>query len=358
MMFLRGGRASCAFRVSFLVTLLLVGLEMLFLVQNSGPMVDPINSPLWQQQKQTEVYLNSNNSAVIDGTEPAETTSRVSHDGGDISPIIAPIDPTNETKRALFAISMGKKAANSQLVERFVWSARNGGQYLGWIVILTDAPDGRYAGIHNWTDNVIFMRPESQDIKTHYKTCSMAFKRFKTMVLDYVDKDHRLANAELVYYLDIDIVFANDLMPMFNGLEETYGIGNRIVQDATDKRHQVRAKSKMWMFQGNLPWWPAQSGQIIFDRNQSKGCATAWRKLFDQKSATAQAKDQNLLNVILKRMKNASEYHDFSNLECEIGLMTQQPYIEFPKPGLIKNRNKQLAKGKLKSVRLTCLRRT
>ena len=134
-------------------------------------------------------------------------------------------------ERALFLICMGEYAAKSKVVERFVYSARNAGRFSGWIVLLTDAPSSRYeqpmANVNNGTEtnNLIVIKPRKEDIKTHYKYASMTYKRFKTMILDYVDRESKLKNVELVYYLDADIVFGNDLRKAFRGLETTYGIG-------------------------------------------------------------------------------------------------------------------------------------
>jgi hypothetical protein len=256
---------------------------------------------------------------------------------------------TDGVERVLFAISMGEKAANSKIVERFIWSARNVGLYPGWIVIMTDAEDDRYQDVYNWTNNVIFLKPEENDIKDHYNTTNMAFKRFKTMVLDYIDKETILKNVELAYYLDIDIVFGAPLLAMFNGLERKYGIGERNIT-ATDLNHQIGAKSKMWMFEGNSEKWPVQGGQMILDRRLSRGCQTKWRSMFDRNSTTEMSKDQWLLLEILQEMQDAKELKNISNLECEIGVMAQKPYLEFPRAREMRRKNAQLGSGKIASL--------
>jgi lipopolysaccharide biosynthesis glycosyltransferase len=244
----------------------------------------------------------------------------------------------DKTERALFAISMGEKATETKIVERFVWSARHAGQYSGWIVVLSDANQGRYDSIHNWTDNVIIMAPEKEDIKNHYETSNMKYKRFKTLVLDYVSKDSRLDNVEIVYYLDVDIVFGNAVAPLFEGLEETYNIGG--------DDDNTKANGKMWMFHGNDEKWPIQGGQMILHRHKSQACQAKWRDLFDRESTTELAKDQWLLMEMFQEQQEAAKQGMYSELACEIEIMSQKGYIDFPRMNELKRKNNLLRKGK------------
>ena len=45
-----------------------------------------------------------------------------------------------DQERAIFLISMGRQAAESKIVERFVMSTRRRGSWKGYVVLLTDAP--------------------------------------------------------------------------------------------------------------------------------------------------------------------------------------------------------------------------
>ena len=251
-------------------------------------------------------------------------------------------------KRAMFVISMGEKAANTKTIERFVYSARNIGKYNGWIVVLTDAPSGRYDGMKNWTDHVIVMEPKEEDLKTHYNVSNMIYKRFKTFAIDYMDRDPRLHDVELVYYLDADIVFGDNMNKAFKGLETTYGIGPLGV-NATNTTDL--GKGKMWMFKGNSKKWHIQGGQIILERERSKPCLERWRKGFDAEETAVMGKDQWLLmdmKAEIEEARNKTNGNHSSrkiDLECEIVLMEQKPYIEFPLVKNIRKASKELNKN-------------
>lgn len=252
-------------------------------------------------------------------------------------------------ERAMFVISMGEKAAKTKTIERFVYSARNTGKYNGWIVVLTDAPSGRYDGMKNWTDHVIVMEPKEEDLKTHYNVSNMIYKRFKTFAIDYMDRDPRLRDVELVYYLDADIVFGDNMMTAFKGLETTYGIGPLGRVNSTNTTDL--GKGKMWMFKGNSKKWHIQGGQIILERERSKPCLQRWRKGFDAEETAIMGKDQWLLMDMKAEMEEARNQTHGNNtgenitLECEIVLMEQKPFIEFPLVKNIRKASKELIKN-------------
>ena len=250
---------------------------------------------------------------------------------------------TDDIERAMFVISMGKKAAKMNTVERFVYSAREIGKFSGWIVVLTDAPPNRYAKMETWTDNVIIMEPKKEDTKSHYKVSNMVYKRFKTYALQYMSRDSRLDQVELVYYLDVDIVFGNDMGQAFHGLEKTYGIGRLGVNSTINDTASI-ARGKMWMFKGNSGKWQVQGGQMILDRSLSQPCLGRWRKGFDQNKTAGYAKDQYLL-MAMKTEQEEAQNSTNSELECEIVTMEKAPYIEFPRVSEIKRRSKALRKN-------------
>jgi len=137
--------------------------------------------------------------------------------------------------RLIFLISMGQEASHSKLVERFLWSARHRGKYEGWILLLTDAPVNRYASL---TRNLIVMNPKSHHFNTSFRD-DMPYKRFKTFMIDYVDRDTRLNSIKLIYYLDVDNIVGNSLPQMFQDLEATYNIPGR---------QWLRALPRVWFF--------------------------------------------------------------------------------------------------------------
>ena len=259
----------------------------------------------------------------------------------------------DDIERAMFVILMGEKAAKTKTIERFVYSARKTGKYNGWIVVLTDAPAGRFDGMKNWTDNVIVMEPKEEDLKTHYNVSNMIYKRFKTLAIDYMDRDSRLNDVELVYYLDADIVFGDNMKQAFKGLETTYGIGRLGVNAAANSTNLGRGK--MWMFKGNSQKWHIQGGQIILERRNSNPCLERWRKGFDDESTASMGKDQYLLMDIKREMDEARDafLNDSKRipLECEIVMMEQKPYIEFPLVKNIRKASKKLTENPKKKYK-------
>jgi hypothetical protein len=217
--------------------------------------------------------------------------------------------------RAIVAISMGGNAAKAKMVERFVWSARNKGEFKGPIVLLTDAPSKRYDGISEWTDKFIAINPPVEDFSKDHEYVEMARKRFKTFVLQYIDLDPRLKSVKLVYYLDVDIVFGSPLAPFFEGIEEKYQIG-RTTPGPDDP-------ANMWMFKGNSEKWSIQGGQMVLDRATSQPCLDRWRWYMDHNLGIL--KDQVFLNKMFEEEKKGK-----TPLACKIVSMDQENYIEFP----------------------------
>ncbi|OEU12095.1 hypothetical protein FRACYDRAFT_244355 [Fragilariopsis cylindrus CCMP1102] len=177
-------------------------------------------------------------------------------------------DNTNTNiKRGIFLISMGKKAAKTTLVERFIWSARNIGNYSDYIILVTDANEQRYeyeyteaeadlllptnstatatntnnnatATNNNSNNNnlmkndpkIIIFYTQDKSITTikhkKFKSTTMNSKVYKTYIYDYLKLDERLQDIELLYYLDIDIIVGNELPPLFQEYETLYQIHN------------------------------------------------------------------------------------------------------------------------------------
>mmetsp|Transcript_12482 Transcript_12482/g.25029 ORF Transcript_12482/g.25029 Transcript_12482/m.25029 type:complete len:229 (-) Transcript_12482:89-775(-) len=171
----------------------------------------------------------------------------------------------------------------------------------------------------------------------------MIYKRFKTYALEYMSRDSRLDQVELVYYLDVDIVFGNDMGQAFHGLEKTYGIGRLGVNSTINDTASSIARGKMWMFKGNSKRMQVQGGQMILDRSLSQPCLGRWRKGFDQNETAGCAKDQYLL-MAMKTEQEEAQNSTNSELECEIVTMEKAPYIEFPGVKEIRRRSMSLRK--------------
>lgn len=255
-------------------------------------------------------------------------------------------DYPDNIERALFVISMGKNAAKSKIVERFVYSARTRGKFHGWIVVLSDAPRSRYRSLtshnNNWTSNVVHMQPDPVHLQPaghNFSMTTMGYKRLKTYVLEYVGMDARLDDVRLVSYLDVDIVVGDSLWPMFHGLERTYGIRNGT--SPVSQSLSTSPQGKVWMFEGNTANWRIQGGQMFLHRTESQPCLERWRHLMDTASKHSR-KDQDMLMQMLQEQKAALENEDLSHLACEVVIMKQKPFIEFPKPNVIVARAKKL----------------
>uniref|UniRef100_A0A7S2YKX3 Nucleotide-diphospho-sugar transferase domain-containing protein n=1 Tax=Entomoneis paludosa TaxID=265537 RepID=A0A7S2YKX3_9STRA len=239
-----------------------------------------------------------------------------------------PIKPFDD-KRAIFLISMGEKAANGTLVERFLWSARNIGKYNGWIILLTDAPHSRYDHLqlsnnnknhdtNTVDDKFVILNPSLHENppKPVFTFDAMNFKIYKTYVLEYLDRDSRFQNVELVYYLDVDIVFGNALQRFFDYLEREYEI-------------KAGPQPKVWMFEGHekrrkIP----QGGQMILHRKAgSQTCLNEWRA--SMMTNFEDLADQSAMKRLIKSPER----------KCEFVLMKREArYIQFPETADIEDR--------------------
>ena len=124
--------------------------------------------------------------------------------------VVIPTVPTiHDDQRAIFLISMGRQAAESKIVERFLMSTRRRGSWKGHVVLLTDAPHDRYRHLQHQDDHFIVMHPRPEHFNWNTKK-DMPYKRFKTYVLDYIDSEPRLDSVRLVYYLDVDIIVGKE----------------------------------------------------------------------------------------------------------------------------------------------------
>lgn len=210
--------------------------------------------------------------------------------------------------RLIFLISMGDQAKKSKLVERFVWSARHRGKWDGWIVLLTDAPIGRYSG---FSHRLIVMNPEQRHFNNSFRD-DMPYKRFKTRVIEYIDKDTRLNQARLIYYLDVDNIVGNSLPNMFQQLENTYNIPGNNDQ-------WLRTIPRMWFFANKYKHLSVQGGQFIVDRYGSQSCLLSWREKID--ANVSEAKDQPALHRIRGNGRNQ---------DCQIIAMMPRNLLFFP----------------------------
>jgi hypothetical protein len=230
----------------------------------------------------------------------------------------------NDPDRAIFLISMGRQAAESKIVERFLMSTRRRGHWNGHVVLLTDAPADRYQNLEHKDDRFIVMNPRPEHFNWETKH-DMPYKRFKTYALDYVDSDPRLDSVRLVYYLDVDIIIGNTLSNFFQDVEHQYNISSRTGSEtmlrSPDHQDEVNARSNIYFFKGNFAKTPVQGGQIILERDSSRDCLLWWRSFMDQR--LNETKDQPFLRDMLEHNHNNTR-------NCDLTIMTQEPHLHFP----------------------------
>jgi hypothetical protein len=322
------------FPLLFVAASVLVSLQ---LTSRSLSVIQPPQQPSDDVASNTlSLYLAGNGTVAPRTTTIASVTTKPQH-----------IHDNDE--RAIFIISMGQEAAKSTLVERFVYSARTLGQYQGYIVLLTDAPAGRYDNILAKSKSaditadsrLVILRPLPQHFRTDFKHKDMVFKRFKTFVLEYMAMDSRLKNIRLVYYLDIDIVVAKPILDFFHGLEERYAIGTDAVNNST---MNATTASTIWMFEGNAKRIQVQGGQMILDIHKSAGCLERWRHLIDKSWKTR--KDQfPLMEMWRDQQKHTTKTISAKVLPCHIERMAQKGFISFPTREEMNERVSELLNG-------------
>mmetsp|Transcript_17132 Transcript_17132/g.35692 ORF Transcript_17132/g.35692 Transcript_17132/m.35692 type:complete len:317 (+) Transcript_17132:167-1117(+) len=216
----------------------------------------------------------------------------------------------DDQKIVIFLIAFGEAATSATYVERSIMSLRRRGEFRGYVLILTDAPDERYDGLFD--KNVIIMHPKEEHMKTDFLYPSMTVKRFKTYVIDYVDVVPELDQVEWIYYLDIDILFGAPFMDLVQKLGEENNIGGN--DDMV---------SKFYFFKHLAYQYVAQGGFMIAHRETAKKCLELWRREMD--SHLEEEHDQVSLNLISRSIKEGKER------SCRLTLMDQRDHISYPR---------------------------
>lgn len=316
---------------------------------------------------------SSRASNTIDQTPKEEiinkaATGHLVHNHSDVKDYQSSEDDETDRKRAIVIISTGETASNTTMVERFVYSARNIGNFDGWIILITDADADRYhnlsvAGIpkskrsgasmvrtrlgdkNEFNKFLVFHTQEERfaSISKFDKfkaENTMSSKIFKTYILQYANKDERLNDVELFYYLDVDIVFGNPVRPLFTELEQRYKIGNLYKRNNLEITENVTAantteeskEAKIYFFKGNRGQ-KIQGGQFVLDRTRSQPCLDRWRQLMLEQRNVTYLKDQTQLTMMLdeQRERKKNQTATKSSIDCKIKLMKQNnTLIQFP----------------------------
>lgn len=197
--------------------------------------------------------------------------------------------PLDQDKLVLAMIAFGN-ATRGTHVQRAIRSARARGEWKGRIAIITDSPEA-YAELTKEDPRVHLIAPRREDweAQPEFGHAKMRIKRFKTLLIDYINEDLRLQDAEFILYLDVDIVVCQPLVPW---LHVKWAKGN-------EKRKGLASDmSTMYMFsEGRGKGMAGHSGLILLHRDLSRGCLLKWRELFDKYRDTA-PRDQWLVRKI------------------------------------------------------------
>lgn len=277
---------------------------------NSSPQLrnDNEESSTSSSRKQTATSLGNNNETISPMTNPNHASRRTHHHHS-FWKYPLPYSSSYNHTRAIALLSMGPAAVEATLAERFLVSVRNRGQFDGPILFLTDAPWSRYEYLIKEDMQWILLHPLSQDWNWKLRR-DLPYKRFKTYLLEYLKRDDRLRDVEWVYYLDMDVVVGQPLLPWMEHVEQTY-----MEPTTTTKSHNFMA-----VFEGNYDLLPLQGGQFVLRKGYSEACLERWRYYMD--SNPTQHKDQPSLILMWQGQQQHST-------NCTLVKMPQSPYIEF-----------------------------
>mmetsp|Transcript_19636 Transcript_19636/g.40411 ORF Transcript_19636/g.40411 Transcript_19636/m.40411 type:complete len:397 (+) Transcript_19636:121-1311(+) len=214
-----------------------------------------------------------------------------------------------ESNNAIALISFGESAAESTLLERCVLSIRRRGQFDGHVVVITDAPEERYDGVFD--ENVIVLKANEDDILYDYfQAPSMKYKRFKTLLIKYINSVPELDSIDWLYYMDIDMMLGAPFMDMILELRTKYDI---------DSAHD--ADSALYFFKDlHAEEFALNGGFMIINRHTSGLCLDVWREEIERHQRASF--DQTSINAVIA---NKESNH------CSLEAMEVENYVTFPK---------------------------
>jgi hypothetical protein len=202
---------------------------------------------------------------------------------------------------------------------------------------LTDASTQRFASLTIEDEQLVLMHPLPSDWNFALKR-DLPYKRFKTYILSYLERDDRLKLVSMAYYLDIDLVIGQDLQPWFEYAESHFDFQRTSVFGKNMESSSLRSLSEIVLFEGNIS--PLQGGQFVVQKGRSQGCLERWRYYMD--SDLDEHKDQASLTKMWNeqhQQQRDDEDHrrtdkNYSSIairfyNCTILRMPQKPYLTF-----------------------------
>jgi len=248
------------------------------------------------------------------------------HDNSPFSPRdlheISKNEFVKENKRAIALISFGELAL-SPLLEQAIMSIRRKGMFYGPIMVITNAALERYEGLFD--ENVYLVNSKKRDMKEKYfSRPEMSFKRFKTLILDYITLLPDLDDVQFIYYMDIDVMMGAPFLDLVQGLQQKYGIENE--PDFSDQDHSHHEPISTLFFFRNFPEshmnYFACSGFFVMNRLTSTHCLDLWREEIDL--VRYRSMDQKSLTILADRIR------DGEITQCRMTVMDLEEYIKYP----------------------------
>ena len=220
------------------------------------------------------------------------------------------------------------------IVERCIRSIRTSGNFTGYIMVLTDSSGTeKYNHTLSWDPKTLVLGAKSQDVKprdsngqviNYHQKSTMHIKRFKTLLMDYVDVHPLLSDkTRYILYLDADNIVTQSLSKFFhdyqtkisNDFEKAKATlaGDEPINLSNNSNNSDRILDPGFSFfsfwrDGKLgkstDYW--QGGQTMYDRLYSRGCAAAWKFEMDTKYSFL---DQPLLYHV---------YENFDFYKCKV----------------------------------------
>jgi hypothetical protein len=219
------------------------------------------------------------------------------------------------------------------IVERCIRSIRTSGAFTGYVMVVTDTLgyqnynqtlvwDPKVVVVPALTEDMIPRDVKNGQIIVYHKKSTMPYKRFKTLLMEYVDRHPRLTlKTRYVLYLDVDNVVTAPLTRFFHDYHQKISSdfektkaklsnvtnSNKADANNSDSIDPGFSFFSFWRDGKNgksTDYW--QGGQTMYDRIYSRGCAAAWQHQMDTVYSFL---DQPLLYAV---------YENFTYYKCKI----------------------------------------
>ena len=223
-------------------------------------------------------------------SDPILTKESVEMNNHTTADTIIDVEEFNVETTVLAMISFGN-ATKQNHVQRCLRSARARGEWTGRVVILTDSPQNS-ATLVAQDPLVHLLTPRREDWEDlpHFNTMKIKFKRFKTLLIDYMLADKRLQDVTHILYMDVDIVVCKPIVPW---IRKKWDMGRPARQSAP------KNMSFAYMFDTGNGGMAAHSGVILLHTRLSNGCMKTWRERLDAGRLSV-TRDQFVIRLMRK----------------------------------------------------------